>query len=113
IGVEGDGPNLSHGGRTVDLRDRQGSWFLLASTDLVAADATAARIMSHDPARITQLVMGYEMGMGEIREDRIELLGERLDDLRVPWSSARLQNLMQSNRSGCATHSCPGSLSYA
>ena len=106
IGIEGDGPNLSHGGRTVDLRDRLGSWLLLASTDLVAADATAARIMSHDPARISQLVMGYERGMGEIREDYIELLGERLDDLRVPWSRARLQNQPQLNRSGCAMYSC-------
>lgn len=106
IGVEGNGPNLGHGGRTVDLRDRQGSWFLLASTDLVAADATASRIMSHDPSRITQLVMGYERGMGEIREDRIELLGERLEDLRVPWSSARLQNQMYANRSGCAMRPC-------
>ncbi len=113
IGIEGNGPNTSHGGQTVDLRNRQGSWFLLASTDLVAADATAARIMSHNPARITQLVMGYERGMGEIREDRIELLGERLDDLTVPWSSAHLQNQMQSNRVGCPMRSCPGGPSYA
>jgi len=113
IGVEGDGPNLSHGGRTVDLRDRQGSWFLLASTDLVAADATASRIMSHDPTGIIQLVMGFERGMGEIREDRIELLGERLEDLRVPWSSARLQNQTQANRSGCAMRPCSGIQSHA
>lgn len=113
IGVEGDGPTLGHGGRTVDLRTRGGSWFLLASTDLVAADATAARVMSHDPTRMTQLVMGYERGMGEIREDRIEMVGERLDDLRVPWSPARLRNQVQGSRSGCAMHSCPGSLSYA
>jgi hypothetical protein len=50
--------------------------------------------------------MGYERGMGEIREDRIELLGERLEDLRVPWSSARLQNQMHANRSGCAMRPC-------
>jgi uncharacterized protein (DUF362 family) len=112
IGVEGDGPTISHGGRTVDLRDRQGAWFLLASTDLVAADATAARIMSHDPSRITQLVMGYERGMGEIRAERIELIGERLDDLRVPWSPAQLRTHTQDDRSGCAMHSCPGGLSY-
>jgi uncharacterized protein (DUF362 family) len=105
IGVEGDGPNLSHGGRTVDMRDRLGSWLLLASTDLVAADATAARIMSHDPDDVTQLVMGYEMGMGEMREDRIELLGERLDDLRVRWSPARLQNQLSSSTGGCPMHS--------
>ncbi|UCG86830.1 MAG: DUF362 domain-containing protein [Gemmatimonadota bacterium] len=113
IGIEGNGPNQSHGGRTVDLRDRLGSWLLLASTDLVAADATAARIMSHNPARITQLVMGYERGMGEIREERIELLGERLDDLRVPWSSAQLQNQLQSSGSGCAMRLRAGIVRYA
>jgi uncharacterized protein (DUF362 family) len=100
IGVEGDGPNLSHGGRTVDMRDRLGSWLLLASTDLVAADATAARIMSHDPAKVTQLRMGHEMGLGEIREDRIELVGANLADLQVPWSAAQLKNRAQSS-AGC------------
>jgi uncharacterized protein (DUF362 family) len=113
IGVEGNGPNLSHGGVTVDLRDRLGYWLLLASTDLVAADATAARIMSHNPSWISQLVMGYERGMGEIREDRIELLGARLDDLRVPWSRARLQNQLQSSGHGSAMHSNARRLSYA
>jgi len=112
IGVEGDGPNLSHGGRTVDLRDRQGSWFLLASTDLVAADATAARIMSHDPARMTQLSMAYERGMGEIRGERIALIGERLEDLRVPWAPARVQNQLQGHRSSCAMHSRAGGSRY-
>ncbi|MDH3496049.1 MAG: DUF362 domain-containing protein [Gemmatimonadota bacterium] len=106
IGVEGDGPTLGHGGRTVDLRDRHGSWFLLASTDLVAADATAARIMSHDPAAMTQLVMGYERGLGEIRENRIEVVGERLDDLRVPWAPARLRNRAQSHVQGCPMRGC-------
>ena len=101
IGVEGNGPNLSHGGRTVDMRQRLGSWLLLASTDLVAADATAARIMSHDPTRVTQLVMGHEMGLGEIREDRIELIGADLADLRVPWSSAQLRNTLQASAGRC------------
>jgi uncharacterized protein (DUF362 family) len=90
IGIEGNGPNLSHGGRTVDMRNRLGSYLLLASTDLVAADTTAARIMSHDPGSIVQLQMGYEMGLGEMRKDQIELIGPRLSDLRVPWSSARI-----------------------
>jgi uncharacterized protein (DUF362 family) len=90
IGIEGNGPTLSHGGRTVDMRDRLGSYLLLASTDLVAADATAARVMSHDPGRIVQLGMGYERGLGEMRKDHIELIGPRLSDLRVPWASARI-----------------------
>jgi uncharacterized protein (DUF362 family) len=90
IGIEGNGPNLGHGGRTVDMRDRLGSYLLLASTDLVAADTVSARIMSHDPRKIVQLQMGYEMGLGEARKDRIELIGPRLSDLRVPWASARI-----------------------
>ena len=91
IGLEGDGPGISHGGRTVDVRDRLGAWLVLASTDLVAADATAARIMSHDASRITQLTLAHEMRLGEMREDRIELLGERLDALQMEWSPARLR----------------------
>ena len=50
--------------------------------------------------------MEYEMGLGEMREERIELLGERLDDLRVSWSSADLRNLALSSRSGCPMRSC-------
>ena len=92
-GVEGDGPTTGAGeGTPVDMRDRLGSWLVLASTDVVAADATAARVMSHDVNAMTQLQMAYDMGLGEIRENRIELLGERLDDLRVQWRPARLKN---------------------
>jgi uncharacterized protein (DUF362 family) len=92
IGIEGDGPNRGHGGRTVDMRERLGSWLLIASTDIMAADATAARIMSHDIGAITQLGLGYELGLGEIRQDRIEVAGERLADLQVEWAPAVLKN---------------------
>ncbi|KPK66200.1 MAG: hypothetical protein AMS21_02940 [Gemmatimonas sp. SG8_38_2] len=92
IGIEGDGPGIGHGGRTVDMKDRLGSWLLLASTDIMAADATAARIMSHDVGSIAQLQMGYDMGLGEIRENRIEMLGENLEDLQMEWAPAELEN---------------------
>jgi uncharacterized protein (DUF362 family) len=92
VGVEGDGPTLSAGGRTVDMKNRLGSWLLLASTDIMAADATAARIMSHNVADMKQLGMGYQMGLGEIREESIDIVGEKLDDLRVQWSPANLRN---------------------
>ncbi|MGB6837576.1 MAG: DUF362 domain-containing protein [Dehalococcoidia bacterium] len=92
IGVEGDGPEAIEGmGTTVDMKDRLGSWLLLASTDLVAADATAARIVNHDVAYVDRiLAMGYEQGLGEVREDSIEIIGERLDNLRVDWKPAKL-----------------------
>jgi len=62
IGVEGDGPTLGHGGRTVNMKNRLGSWLVLASTDLMAADATAARIMSHNVANVKELGMGLTWG---------------------------------------------------
>jgi uncharacterized protein (DUF362 family) len=105
-GIEGDGPTLGQGNTsTVDVRERLGSWLLLASTDLVAADATAARVMSHDAAAMVQLLMGYEMGLGEIREDRIRVVGERLDDLRVEWQPTRLRNRL--SRGPGAKPTCP------
>ncbi|MBN2412256.1 DUF362 domain-containing protein [candidate division KSB1 bacterium] len=91
IGVEGDGPTLNYGGATLNLKERLGSWAVLASTDIMAADATAARIMSHDTNKIRHLAMGFNMGLGEIREEAIELLGEKIGNLRVPWKPARLK----------------------
>ncbi|MGD2154178.1 MAG: DUF362 domain-containing protein, partial [Gemmatimonadales bacterium] len=103
IGLEGDGPTTGHGGRTVDMRDRLGSWLLLASTDVVAADATAALVMSHEPHLITQLYTARSLGLGEYRPDRIELLGANLSELQVPWSPAVLRNRISA---------CPFSAQY-
>ncbi|UCG26951.1 MAG: DUF362 domain-containing protein, partial [Bacteroidales bacterium] len=92
IGIEGDGPTLSSGGITVNMKERLGSWLVLASTDLMAADATTARIMNHDVSRIKQLSMGYDMGLGEIHEKSIEIIGEKISDVRVDWTPADLKN---------------------
>ena len=91
IGVEGDGPTIDLGGATVNMKERLGSWAIIASSDILAADATAARIMSHDTNKIRHLAMGFDMGLGQIREDSIRLSGEKLDNLRVAWKPARLK----------------------
>ncbi len=90
IGCEGNGPYVLPGawGATVDVRDRLGDWLMLASRDLVAADATAARIIGADPAGIAQLQRAYERGLGEIRAEEIQLDGATLDELRMPWKPA-------------------------
>jgi len=103
IGLEADGPTTGHGGRTVDMRNRLGSWLLLASTDVVAADAMAALVMSHEPHLITQLYTARSLGLGEYRPDRIELMGANLSDLQVPWSPAVLRNRISA---------CPFSAQY-
>ncbi|MBN1654404.1 MAG: DUF362 domain-containing protein [Deltaproteobacteria bacterium] len=93
IGVEGNGPAITSGGTTVNMKDRLGSWLLIASTDLVAADATAARVMSHDPADIKQIGMASHRGLGVMNSERIEIVGERLKDITVPWKKATLTSL--------------------
>lgn len=87
---EGNGPTIIPGvmGATVDMRDRLGEWLLLASDDLVAADATAARVISHDVSRISHLTKAYDQGLGQIQEDLIEIVGASLDELRVEWQPA-------------------------
>lgn len=91
IGIEGDGPTINIGGTTVNMKERLGSWVVIASADIMAADATAARIMSHNTKKVDHLAMGFEMGLGEIRERSIEILGEKLDNLRMTWKPARMK----------------------
>jgi uncharacterized protein (DUF362 family) len=73
------------------MKDHLGTWAIVASKDIMAADATAALIMNHDVNSISQLTKGFNMGLGEVREGSIEILGEKLDSLRVSWKAASLK----------------------
>jgi uncharacterized protein (DUF362 family) len=88
-GMEGNGPSRSLGGTPVDVKARLGSYLVLASTDLVAADATAARVMSQDEWKI-QAVMdaARENGLGNMCTDAIQLVGATLEELKIPWKAA-------------------------
>jgi uncharacterized protein (DUF362 family) len=68
VGMEGDGPIMG--------RSRQVG-VLVMGPDVVAVDATCARLMGLDPARIRYL---YEAGqfLGHIEERRIDMRGEPL-----------------------------------
>lgn len=89
IGCEGEGPWVRAGaGRRVDLRDRLGDWLVLASTDPVAADATAARVIGHDPAAVPHLARAHAEGLGQAEAGLIELVGATLDGLRMEWEPA-------------------------
>lgn len=97
IGIEGDGPTLGSGGKTIDVRDKIGSWLIVASTDIMAADATAARIMSYESDNVKQLGMGYNMGIGQINSESIEIVGEKIENVRVKWTPAELKTRPQVN----------------
>lgn len=90
IGCEGNGPHVLPGwwGTTVDVRERLGEWLMLASNDLVAADATAARIIGHDPAAVRHIALAYDRGLGQMRQELITLAGASLDELRMDWQPA-------------------------
>lgn len=71
VGMEGRGPT---GGTPVKMD------LIIAGKDVVAVDATAARVMGFEPMEIVHIRKAYEKGLGNI--DNIEVLGSKLDDVR-------------------------------
>jgi len=90
ICCEGNGPHVMPGwwGDTIDVKDKLGSWFMLGSTDMAAADATAARAIGLDINNVDHLQRAYNQGIGQIQEDKIELVGSTLEDIRVDFKPA-------------------------
>ena len=72
---------------------------LLASSDSVAIDAVAAKIMGFDPMTIDYIRLAHEDGLGIGRIEEIELLGEDISDLDFGFSvgcnfASRFGNLL-------------------
>jgi uncharacterized protein (DUF362 family) len=85
IGIEGDGPSLVTGGKTINIKERcpANKYFLIASRDLPAADVTAARVMGMDARSMKQLRMARRLKLGETRN--IRLVGDAtLEEIRIP-----------------------------
>jgi uncharacterized protein (DUF362 family) len=53
---------------------------IIAGKDVVATDATAARVMGFEPKEISHIRRASEKGLGNI--DGIEILGSKLDDVK-------------------------------
>lgn len=89
IGCEGNGPHVLPGwwGTSVDVRERLGNWMLLASPDPVALDATATRVINLQPENVKHITAAYDQGLGQMLQDKIELTGATLDELRMPWQA--------------------------
>ena len=75
-GMEGPGPTQ---GKPVDLR------LAVASTDFVAADSIATRIMGFDPMEVGYLYHAITGGLGQGSLAGIRILGERLEDCIRPF----------------------------
>lgn len=55
---------------------------LIASRDVVAADATACRVMGIDPVEIFHIKRAYEKGLGEIDEAEIDVVGSSIGEVK-------------------------------
>lgn len=72
IAMEGNGPNSG---------DPKKLGCLLMSTDPVALDATACRIVNLNPEFVPTNKTGYQAGFGTYREEQITLVGDLLTDV--------------------------------
>lgn len=73
IGLQGDGPIF--GGAVP-------SGVIVSGTDLLAVDATCARLMGFEPTQIDYLAFAAWAGIGTIDASKIEITGESLTRLR-------------------------------
>lgn len=58
-----------------------GSGLLIASTDMVAADALGCSLMGIDPRQVRTITLGAAAGLGENDLSRMDIVGEELKDL--------------------------------
>jgi len=81
VGMEGLGP--THG-EPVNLG------VLVASRDILAADTVAATIMGIEPLEIEYLKLAEEAGLGYAELAKIEIIGEKLEDVIRPFKRIKL-----------------------
>ncbi len=76
--MEGNGPRR---GSRVDLG------VIIISTDPVAVDAVASRVIGLDPERVYTIVRGHASGLGSM--EKIEVLGEKTENVRKKFALPR------------------------
>jgi len=79
IGMEGEGP---HEGTPVQLD------LLVIGTDPVATDSVASVIMGFDPEKVPSTELGQQEGLGTNDLHKIEVRGEKLEDVLRPFKPA-------------------------
>jgi uncharacterized protein (DUF362 family) len=80
IGLEGNGPKS---GRPKEMN------LVLASGDPVALDVVAAQVMGFAPEAIEHLQLCAQHGVGIADRGRIDIVGERIEDVKSRFTPAR------------------------
>ena len=66
-------PMVRNGPRGTSVEDVVEMRTLLASTDIVALDAAAARLLGHQPSDVRHVRIGDQMKLGTMNLDQIEI----------------------------------------
>jgi len=68
---------------------------VIAGTDPVAVDAVGAAVMSIAPQAVKHLRLAEERGLGTCRLERIQILGEPLENVRKKFRTSLVTKLLQ------------------
>jgi len=81
--IEGQGPSVSQGGELVKMN------LIIAGTNVLATDIVAANVMGFETNEIDTFLWAWKAGMKPTKIDDIEIVGEKLLDVRKqfkkPW----------------------------
>jgi uncharacterized protein (DUF362 family) len=78
VALEGDGPNLPPGiAKTLGL--------IVSGKDGLAVDAVCASIIGIEPSMVAHLKLASEKSLGTLNLDRVEVLGERVKDVKMDF----------------------------
>ena len=90
-GTFGEERNSPLGSNLVDIKERSGSYLILAGADTVAVDSVGAHIMRQAPGRLQQIRFAQAKALGSGKTDRITVVGQRLEDVAVPMRSSIME----------------------
>lgn len=62
---------------------KNGIPFIVAGEDIVATDSVTSSLMGFNPSQIKTIKFGFEAELGEMRLDRINIVGDDLKDLKM------------------------------
>lgn len=82
--MEGQGPFTGRGGELVDMN------LIIASTNALAADMVAARIMGFKPAEIDTFHWAWKAGMSPSTLNDIEIVGEKIETVQQQFKRPRV-----------------------
>jgi len=77
IGMEGHGPIMGTAKK---------AGVLVMGDNALAVDATAARVMGVDPARVDYLALAHKIRLGSLRREDIAVAGARIEQVRADFA---------------------------